>query len=56
MTWWLIPLIVTIVALALAITRDTRGDGLMDGAMSLFYMCCALFISVTAWAIAGVFK
>ena len=56
MTWWLIPLIVTLASLAWAITRDTSGDGWLSGVSKLFYVCVAAFVSTVAWAVFGVWK
>lgn len=53
---WIIPLIITILSICWALFYVDGGEGMLSGLANLLALIPALFISLIAWIIWGIFK
>lgn len=56
MTWWLIPLCITLLAIAWAFFWPANRGGMFGVLTTVFMLIPALVISIIAWCIGGALK
>ena len=54
--WWDIPATITLLAMLWAVFWPADDGGYLGGITKLFMLIPALFLSLLAWAIAGILK
>lgn len=54
--WWVLPTVISVVALLWALFWPVHEDRMFVGLSRLFMAVPALFVIAVAWAIAGVLK